>query len=227
MSRNTIAAELRKNLLKESAEVDEFIKTIKDGLVKAKNEFKKFLDDVTKGDFPNVDTEDVAKSVKTSASGAALLKDVAFRARVGEVADNLGVDSSALIKIMNKESGLKPHAQNPRTKATGLIQFMPKTAERLGTTVDELKDMSALEQMDYVEQYFRPYRGKVHNYEDLYLVTFFPAALGKPEDWVMRTKKTSAELISKQNPVIARAAGKQPGEPLTVGDFRKYARSRG
>ena len=37
--------------------------------------------------------------------------------------------------------------------ATGLIQFMPNTAEGLGTSTGELAGMSRARQMHYVEKY--------------------------------------------------------------------------
>jgi hypothetical protein len=55
--------------------------------------------------------------------------------------------------------------------------------------------------------------------------TFFPLALGKPANFVIETSKQNATLISEQNPGIARAAGKKPGDPLTVSDFYKYVSS--
>jgi hypothetical protein len=225
MDRKYIGTHLKNYLLHESDEFDEFLSSVKDNLVSAKNEFKSFLDKVTNNEIDGVDKEDVATSLKTSATGSRLLQDTAFKARLGEVARNIGVPPTALVRVMNKESRMNPHAVNAKTNATGLIQFMPSTAKMLGTTVEDLKKMSALEQLDYVEKYYLPYKGKVHNYEDLYMATFFPAALGKSKDTVMRTKNLSAETISSQNPVIARAAGKQPGEPLTVQDFLTYAKA--
>ena len=54
---------------------------------------------------------------------------------------------------MNSESGLNSKAVNPHGGATGLIQFMPKTAEGLGTSTAALKAMTPLEQLDYVEKF--------------------------------------------------------------------------
>jgi hypothetical protein len=231
MSRKIIATHLKNYLLHESDEWDDVVSDIKSSLSTAKGEFRDFLDRVMHGDEMNVSgvekkvtPADLAVSLKTSKSGAALLKDVAFQARVGEIAENIGVQPTAIIRVMNKESRLNPKAVNKYTGASGLLQFMPSTAQSLGTSVEEIRNSPAIKQLDWVEKYFKPYRGKVHSYEDLYMVTFFPAALGKPKDRIIRTKKTSAELISRQNPVIARAAGKTPGTPLTIQDFYTYAR---
>lgn len=37
--------------------------------------------------------------------------------------------------------------------------------------------MSSVEQLYYVEQYFLPYKGKLNSSKDLYLATFYPAAI--------------------------------------------------
>jgi hypothetical protein len=222
-NRDYIATHVKNHLLHESSGLEDFVNTIRTSLSTAKDKFRQFLDLVMKGDVAGVDKKDVAFSLKTSASGANLLKDPAFKARVGLAARNIGVQPRDLIRLMNKESRLNPRAVNPKTKATGLIQFMPSTAAKLGTSVQELRNMSALVQMDYVERYFQPYRGKIHDYEDLYIATFWPAALGKSDSTIIASRNLSAQTISSQNPVIARAAGKQPGEPLTIGDFRVYA----
>ena len=81
-----------------------------------------------------------------------------FMTEVGKVASNLGIDTSNLIAIMKSESSLNPQAVNPVTGASGLIQFMPNTAKSLGTTVEELRKMTAVQQLPYVEKYFKSVR---------------------------------------------------------------------
>lgn len=62
--------------------------------------------------------------------------------------------------------------------ATGLIQFMPRTARGLGTTTEELAKMTAEKQLDYVEKYFLPYKGKLKTLEDIYMAILYPVAIG-------------------------------------------------
>lgn len=76
--------------------------------------------------------------------------------------------------------------------ATGLIQFMPQTAIDLGTTVQQLARMSAVQQMDYVEKYFRPYAKDVHNVKDMYLCILLPKYRSAPDDAVLFTDGTVA-----------------------------------
>ena len=70
----------------------------------------------------------------------------------------------------------------------GLLQFMPTTAIALGTTSEQLKKMSVLEQLDYVEKYFKPYASKIKTLSDLYMAILWPAAIGKSPDFVLFDK---------------------------------------
>ena len=69
--------------------------------------------------------------------------------------------------------------------ATGLIQFMPSTAEGLGTTTDELAKMSRTEQMKYVEKFLSNKGISGKGLSDVYMAVLFPAAVGKPDDFVL------------------------------------------
>ena len=120
--------------------------------------------------------------------------------------------------VMYWESGLNPAIRNKYSGATGLIQFMPATATALGTSVSALANMSNVEQLDYVYKYYRPYAGHMNNLYDVYLVTFFPAALGKADNWVLQTSSLSPRIIAEQNPAIDLNKDKQ----ITVGEFKRY-----
>jgi hypothetical protein len=76
-------------------------------------------------------------------------------------------------------------ALNAQSKATGLIQFMPRTAQSLGTTTDQLSRMTAEDQLVFVEQYLTPYKGRMETIEDTYMAILFPIAIGKPNDHVL------------------------------------------
>jgi len=54
---------------------------------------------------------------------------------------------------------------------------MPRTAENLGTTIDQLKNMSNIEQLDYVEKFYLPKKDNINSYINLYLSTFYPVAV--------------------------------------------------
>ena len=114
------------------------------------------------------------------------IQDPDFKNKLKKVADKLGVQSNDLLAIMKQESGVDPQAVNKTSGATGLIQFMPDTARRLGTTTEELRNMDAVQQLDYVYKYFvmvgvRPGM----DLGDLYMAVFMPAHIGKPDNHVL------------------------------------------
>lgn len=116
-----------------------------------------------------------------------------FRAKVEAIASGLSVDPNHLMAIMAFESGrtFSPSIKNMAgSGATGLIQFMPKTAVGLGTSVEQLAGMTAVEQLDWVEKYFQPYRGRMKTLSDIYMAVLWPAAVGKPDDYVLFDQST-------------------------------------
>ncbi|NDC22737.1 MAG: hypothetical protein EBZ49_01220 [Proteobacteria bacterium] len=167
-------------------------------------------------------------SIRQTKSYTQFIRQPGVKEKVKEIADYLGVKENDLYIVFASESGFDSTIQNEKTKATGLIQFMPKTAASatLNTTVDELKNMPVVEQLEYVKKYYSTYRNKIKNVYDLYLVTFWPVGLGKSADYVFQTSKISAKTVSEQNPAIATLSGKKPGDPLTIGDFIKYVNKK-
>ena len=123
--------------------------------------------------------------------------------KVREVSTRLDIDPNWLMAIMYWESAssFSPSIQNS-IGATGLIQFIPSTARGLGTTTTELKNMSAVNQLDYVEKYLKVYKGKLNSYIDTYFAVFYPLAIGKPDDWVIQGGGILASQIAKQNPAF-------------------------
>lgn len=142
----------------------------------------------------------------------------AFLNKVVSISNQLDINPNWLMFVMYWESGLNPAIRNKYSGATGLIQFMPATATALGTSVSVLANMSNVEQLDYVYKYYRPYAGRMNNLYDVYLVTFFPAALGKADNWVLQTSSLSPRIIAEQNPAIDLNKDKQ----ITVGEFKRY-----
>lgn len=139
--------------------------------------------------------------------------------RLSELADAHGWNVNAIAAVIKLESGGNPAAVNPSSNATGLIQFMPATAKSLGTTVEALRTMSALEQLDFVERYFvDALAGRVPSDPgDYYVAVFMPAYLGRPDDEVIARKGSA---VYDQNSGLDQ--GKN-GE-LTVGDVRTVLR---
>jgi len=105
----------------------------------------------------------------------------AFKQKAICICDALQVPVDFLMSAMAFESGetFSPKVTNAAgSGAVGLIQFMPNTAHALGSTTEKLAAMSAPQQLDYVEKYFSPRRGKLKTLEDVYMTILYPAAIG-------------------------------------------------
>ena len=111
----------------------------------------------------------------------------AFKDKVIQIASELGCDPSHLMAAMAFETGetFRPDIQNPKSKATGLIQFMPPTAKDLGTSIAALAAMTAVQQLDYVKKYLSPYAGRLSTVSDVYMAILYPKAVGKPAAYVL------------------------------------------
>ena len=116
----------------------------------------------------------------------------AFKVKLIEISENIGVDPNYLISAIAFETGetFSPSIKN-RNGATGLIQFLPDTAVELGTTTADLAAMTAVDQMDYVEKYFNPYRNRLESIEDVYMAILWPAAIGKANSWALFSRPSA------------------------------------
>lgn len=110
-----------------------------------------------------------------------------FRSKAVAMAHRLGLDPSVLMAVMAFETGRQFSSKtvNRRSGATGLIQFMPKTATALGTSTKALAAMSELRQLDYVERYLKPYAGRMTDLPSAYMAVLWPAAVRKPLSHVL------------------------------------------
>lgn len=110
-----------------------------------------------------------------------------FKSTVIAVAENLGIQVDFLMACIAFESAgtFSPSITNPSSHAVGLIQFMPATATRLGTTTGQLGQMTATEQLAYVEKYFAPWSGKLPTLGDLYMAILWPKAVSQPDTYVL------------------------------------------
>jgi len=130
-----------------------------------------------------------------------------FGSAVIKYAQMLNYDPDWLMFIMNMESNgtFRPDIQNPVTKATGLIQFIPTTAEALGTSIEALKAMTNVQQLEFVYNYYKSWKHlKAKALHDVTLITFYPYAIGKSLDYIIGSEKSMerAKKIGKQNPIL-------------------------
>lgn len=135
-----------------------------------------------------------------------LLENPEFSAKIDKICSNIWANREDLIRVMKVESWLDPRIVNSQTRATWLIQFMPKTAEGLWTTVWKLRAMTALEQLDFVELYFKKnaWGHSLNTIEKLYQVVFYPLSLSKWPEFVFWSQNWTAELVASQNPWISK-----------------------
>lgn len=117
------------------------------------------------------------------------------------VSDLGGFTADDLMDCIAWESGgtFSPSIVNKAgSGATGLIQFMPSTAKSLGTTTADLSRMTVVQQLNYVYKYFRPFKGRLKGLGDLYMAILWPAAVGKPDTFVL-WDKNSRPTTYRQN----------------------------
>lgn len=124
-------------------------------------------------------------SVDAAKIDTTTIQDPDFKAKLEKVASALGVKSSDLMAIFKQESGVNPQAVNASSGATGLIQFMPDTARRLGTTTEEIKNMDGVQQLDYVYKYFKMTGVGNGTLGDLYMAVFMPKYVGYDDATVL------------------------------------------
>lgn len=111
-----------------------------------------------------------------------------FRKKVRALAAAHGRDPSEFMGCMAFESAASFRADirnSAGSGAVGLIQFMPQTAAALGTSTEELAAMTPEQQLDYVDRYFQPYCGRLHNLGDIYMAILWPAGIGKLDNAVL------------------------------------------
>lgn len=98
---------------------------------------------------------------------------------LNDVARKLGIPSRRLYALISFESNFNPKAINPKSRAAGLIQFMPKTAKGMGY-VDQydliqkfptISSQLAGPVYDYLKRY-KPYFGD----QSLFMAVFYPKA---------------------------------------------------
>jgi hypothetical protein len=116
--------------------------------------------------------------------------DPEFADEVHRLSEKYEIDPLSLLAVMDFETGGSfdvAQKNKAGSGATGLIQFLPKTARALGTSVEELAGMTRTEQMVYVEKYLDQWQGRIQkgNVEDLYMSVLWPAAAGKAANYVL------------------------------------------
>lgn len=98
------------------------------------------------------------------------------------IESQIGLKAEFLMPCMKFESNINPKARNPKSTASGLIQFMEFTAKKLGTTIENIRGLDALSQLSWVYRYFKQFGDDLSKWSlaDVYMAILWPAAIGKP-----------------------------------------------
>lgn len=148
----------------------------------------------------------------------------AFIAKVITVAKNLGINPNWLMTIMYFESAhtFSPSKWNSARTYVGLIQFGKVAAIDLGTTRERLSKMTAVQQLDFVERYYRLWfrylkLSAINSFVDFYLVTLFPAKVNKGLHAEIESKNISGVAFARANQAFT---PNQNGK-ITVGEIKR------
>ena len=137
--------------------------------------------------YGNVKTTGTGYSPSTNVP-TRVKQDTEFTEGVSKLAKKYDLPEDFLYSAMGFETGgsFDPAQKNLQgSGATGLIQFMPETARGLGTTTESLSKMSRSEQLTYVDKFLSNKGIKGGTLSDLYMSILFPAAVGKPNNYVL------------------------------------------
>lgn len=133
----------------------------------------------------------------------------AFIAKAKGIATRLGVTYFALMAAMDFETAHTMRADITNSLGyTGLIQFGTAAAKDLGTTTAALRAMTRVQQLDYVERYFKLQMKrlgitKIPSFLELYLMIFYPSGV-KETDY---NRDFTSAAVDKANPALTNSSG--------------------
>lgn len=186
---------------------------------------------------------DIAWSAKVSPAFSARVRKMAVDLKIPDLMISLGnggaqlvTGADMLMACMAFETGetFSPSIKNGAgAPYFGLIQFGKDAATDVGTTVDELIKMTAEQQLEYVYKYFKPLTGKLKTVSDLYMKILWPAAVGKPESFVLWTKEDRPKTylqnkgldVNKDGWITKAEAASKVTDKLTRGLQPQFRRS--
>lgn len=147
-----------------------------------------------------------------------------FFTELERICKNLGLQLDWVASVMWIETGkiFSPSIKNPTSTASGLIQFMEATAKELGTTTLALRQMSNIQQLKYVELYFKKRIsafGQPKDFFDTYCLVFYPVWIKKPDTDLMSIPTGNANIS------IDKVFGNKDGR-VSKAEFRKFALSK-
>ncbi len=105
-----------------------------------------------------------------------------------------------LCRVMQIESGLGTAPCNHYTRASGPIQFMPSVLTAVGWlgTPEDFAKVPLQDTIPYVRRYFARF-GVLSTLADAYAAVFWPAAVGKPDDFEIAE---SHSIVYRYNAIL-------------------------
>lgn len=155
---------------------------------------------------------------------------------LNQAAQKLNVPSDWLSSIFWIETAfsMNPY-ENRNPNAVGLLQFTDIAIKQMvndkilpsGFVKEDIKNYSIDQVMDMVVMYFQMNKKRfdyesIRTVENMYLLVLWPAAVNKPDDYVLQTSGQSAALIASQNP----AWDINKDGKITAGEIRNNYRKK-
>jgi len=147
------------------------------------------------GEWVKIDSRKYFKDLGIkSRKGKTFIKGEGVMEKVYDIADGHGFNVRQLLDIFRNESNFDTRGRNPKGGATGLIQFFKdpgksyKTINGIKYELDDIKEMSVLEQLDLVDEYFTEMHKKG---EHPYTTVALPAIHKKGMDEIYATSDST------------------------------------
>ncbi len=106
-----------------------------------------------------------------------------FLSGIQKIADKHNIKAAELLGLIASESSFKGDALNETSGAGGLIQFKPEIAKEFGTSVDDIRKMSLVDQLPLIDRYLSKNLPKNATTSQLYGSVFMPSYADKGPDF--------------------------------------------
>ena len=149
-----------------------------------------------------------------------------FLRTLAYIAEKNGFNVDGMAAVMSHESRFNPRARAANSTATGLIQIIESTAHSLGTTTAALLEMTAVQQLIFVERFYQRYLNGVRPaMPENYLSVGYGRldAVGKPDGYVLDRRDSEDPREAERYRVNAGLDRAGDGT-ITAGDLRASIR---
>jgi len=142
-----------------------------------------------------------------------------FLIKVETIANDLNINPIHLLVEMRFETNAEfKTGKYEGSGAVGLIQFTTAGANAVGSTKEQLATLNQLQQLDYVQKYFQPYKDKMNNFGDVAMAIFAPKAIGGNDNFVLYSSNESPQSYAANKGVDTNNDNK-----ITRGEYISFA----